>query len=225
MCAIIALSRKMHLLGGASLLIATLLKYYPIFLILLYWRQLGRNGRKVVILGLLLYGLFIVLTPPVIFGLLTYAERWYFNASIMWVVVELTNSFFGAKVVVGVIFLVILLLVSYYSGQNPHIVNPMVGLIVLASFLLLQPVFHPWYLFWIFPFVLLTDDLDFSWILLSGAIILSYNVYVGFDSIGIWQESDFLRIIEFFPLFASLLIVYREKVKQLLRRPLNPLAA
>lgn len=225
MFAIYALNRERHLLGGITLLVATLLKYYPIFLIIIYWRQLGRRGRTTVISGLSLYGLVIILIPPVISGLLIYAERWYFNTSIMWVLVELTNSFFGAKVVVGVVFLIIFLLVSYRSAQDPHILNPMTALIVLASFLLLQPVFHPWYLFWIFPFVLLVNPLDFSWILLTGTVILSYHVYIGFDTLGIWVESDLIRIVEFLPFFASLLYIYHEKLKSYLRKQQLPVPA
>ncbi|MFW9854985.1 MAG: hypothetical protein ACFFFG_07980 [Candidatus Thorarchaeota archaeon] len=225
MCAIYALNRENHSLGGTALLMATLLKYYPIFLIGVYWRQLGRNGRVIVLLGLFVYSLSILLTPSIISGLLIYADRWYFNASVMWALVESTGTFFGAKVVVGAIFLGIYLIIILKSEHSPHILNPVSGLFVLASFLLLQPVFHPWYLFWIFPFVLLVEPLDYSWILLTGTIILSYHVYINFDAIGVWYESDIVRIIEFLPFYAGILYIYREKLKNIYRTLSKPQGA
>ncbi|MFW9779110.1 MAG: hypothetical protein ACFFE8_09680 [Candidatus Heimdallarchaeota archaeon] len=225
MAAIFALSRENQSLGGAALLMATLLKYYPIFLIGVYWRQLGRKGRIIVLSGLFLYSLSIILTPSIISGLLIYADRWYFNASLMWVLVESTGTFFGAKIVVGVIFLSIYLLIILKSEHSPHILNPVNGFFVLASFLLLQPVFHPWYLFWIFPFVLLVEPLDYSWILLTGTIILSYHVYISFDAIGVWYESNIVRIIEFLPFYAGIIYVYREKLKRTYRTLSKPQGA
>ncbi|MFX0211775.1 MAG: hypothetical protein ACFFDT_37710, partial [Candidatus Hodarchaeota archaeon] len=109
-----------------------------------------------------------------------------------------------SKIIVGIVFLIILTITTF-KPQIDYVSSYRCALIILGSLLLLQPVFHPWYIFWLFPFIIIDNRMNLSWILLSGTLILSYYVYILYDTIGIWVESDLIRMIEYLPFFLLLI--------------------
>jgi hypothetical protein len=215
MLAIYAIQRKKPAIAGGAFLIAFLLKYYPIFLVIVYWKHLGKRGMSVFLAGLTIYGFLILLHPSIIMGLVSFGEKHYFNASIFWVLIQLLGNFTLAKLIVSLILVFVMVGLAFKSRKET-VFSASQGLIAISFLLLLQPVFHPWYIFWIFPFLMLDDDLNLSWIVLTGTLIFSYNVYIAFDTIMVWKESNFIRFIEFFPFFAILLA---EKQKDLSKIP------
>ncbi len=217
MLAIYAIQRKKPAIAGGAFLIAFLLKYYPILLVVVYWKYLGKRGMSVFLAGLTIYGFLIMLHPSVIMGLVSFGEEHYFNASIFWLLIQLLKNFSLAKLIVGLILALIMASLAFKSRKETEF-SASQGLIAIGLLLLLQPVFHPWYIFWIFPFLILDDELNLSWLVLTGTLIFSYNVYIAFDTIMVWKESNFIRFIEFFPFFAILLIEKRKDLSEILYR-------
>ncbi|MFX0182229.1 MAG: glycosyltransferase 87 family protein [Candidatus Hodarchaeota archaeon] len=201
---LLSLKSKQHEISGFFLILGFLLKYYPIFLVFPFWKQLGRRGLTVIFTGVFLYALFVVLNPFLIHGLLVYSNEWYFNASIFWLVYELLGNFFLSKILVGIVFTILLSIIAVKT-QVDITTSYRYAIFVIGSFLLLQPVFHPWYIFWLFPFLIIDNRMNLSWIFLSGTLILSYHVYILYDTIGIWVESNLLRMIEYIPFFGLLI--------------------
>ncbi|MFX1255778.1 MAG: hypothetical protein ACFFCZ_29505 [Promethearchaeota archaeon] len=191
--------------AGAFFLISFLLKYYPIFLVIIYWKQLGKKGLGIFIAGLVVYGIYIVLVPEAISGVSHYVEIWYFNASIFWAMLQVTNNFVVSQIILEGIF-VLLLCIFALKPNKEIIASPNKALLIIGAFLLLQPTLHPWYLFWLFPFVLLEQKPNFSWILLTGTVILSYHVYIGYSITHTWVELDIVRLIEYIPFYIYFII-------------------
>ncbi|MHA2333659.1 MAG: hypothetical protein ACXAEU_16665, partial [Candidatus Hodarchaeales archaeon] len=203
MLAIWGLQTGRVITASGFLFLAFMLKYYPLILIVLFWRQLGKKGLLIVSVGLLMYGSFIILYPPAISGLIIYVQDWYFNASLFWLVIQVIKDFMLLKIIFGGIFIIIVVLVALKVNNN-SLFSPETAIGVIGLLLILQPVFHPWYVFWLFPFLLYSNKKEISWILLTGTLILSYHVYITYDVSGIWIEWDVLRLIEFIPFYACL---------------------
>lgn len=77
------------------------------------------------------------------------------------------------------------------------------GLIILGSFFLLNPTFHPWYLCWLVPFLTIVPNR--AWLLLSGLVVLSYWILIGYEQTGIWQENTWIKFFEYLPFYAVLI--------------------
>ncbi len=198
-----ALNSKQFAAAGGFFLIAFLFKYYPIVLVIIYWKQLGRKGLGVFVSGFVLYCIFLFFLPQAILGVQIYYQEFYFNASILWFLNNLIQDFILSKIILGIVFLVILSILVIRT-DNESDTSARNALLIIGLFLMLQPSFHPWYMFWLFPFLLLDRNTNSSWILLSGLLILSYQVYIIYDISHLWIESDFIRLLEFIPFYTLL---------------------
>jgi len=200
--ALLNLERNKKVFASVMLLATFLVKYYSILIILIFWKHLGKKGQTIISIGMLGYVAWIFLDFSLISGLLKYVNEWYFNASIIWILTELTSSLFLAKIITGTVFIIIFVIIVKKANKYDNIPYNFTGFII-GLFLLFQPTFHPWYIFWLFPFILMEKDtVPWSWILLSGLIIFSYNVYVQFDTLNVWKESILVRIIEYLPFYS-----------------------
>jgi hypothetical protein len=200
--AIWGLNSERLFIAGGSFLLAFLFKYYPLFLVILFWKQLGKKGLIVFLGGLGFYGLYILIVPQALNGLLTFGVEAYFNASVLSLVVRLTQDYVISKMILGVMYLLILVILAF-RGNEERLTSPSMGLIAIGLFLLFLPVFHPWYLFWIFPFVIMTDKLNYSWIVLSGTLILSYYFFV---TSKMWISFGIIQLIEYLPFYIALVL-------------------
>jgi len=127
--------------AGGFFLLAFLLKYYPLFFVVVYWKHLGKRGLSIFLSGLVLYGIYVSFVPQALLGILTYTETWYFNASVFWVLVQLIPNFFLAKIVLGGLFILILIRLALGSNKAAE-PSPAIALMVIGLFLLFLPVFH-----------------------------------------------------------------------------------
>lgn len=206
--------------AGFFLLLGFLLKYYPIFLVFAFWKQLGKRGLAIIFAGVFFYSFLVLLNPSLIQGLLVYSDDWYFNASFFWLVYVILNNFLLSKILVGIVFISILSIIAI-RPQVDHNTSYRYALTIIGSFILLQPVFHPWYFFWLFPFMIIDNRMNLSWIILSGSLILSYHVYGLYDTVGIWVESNLFRVIEYLP-FYIILIFEVLGLNIINRKPFSP---
>jgi alpha-1,6-mannosyltransferase len=201
---LIAIEHRNSVFAAICFIGAFFLKYYTILFIILYWNKFTKLGKGLISLSLTLYSLWIFFDPIIIQGLVQYTTEWYFNASVVWLISETILPLIQSKIVLETVFVVIfgvLAVKALKSKESPH---ETAGL-VMGIFLLLQSTFHPWYIFWIFPFILLDSPKVFwSWIALSGLLVLSYDVYILFDQGAIWNESTLIRILE----YASFLLLF-----------------
>ncbi len=78
------------------------------------------------------------------------------------------------------------------------------GLILLGTFLLINPTVHPWYLCWLVPFLAITPNR--ACVLLTGLIGLSYWILIDYTKSGVWQESNWVKWVEYSPFY--LLLIY-----------------
>ncbi len=64
----------------------------------------------------------------------------------------------------------------------------------------------PWYLTWILPLLAIFPNP--AWLLLTALSTLAYQVLIGYGTLGIWRDSDFLRALEYVPFYALLMGTY-----------------
>jgi hypothetical protein len=67
----------------------------------------------------------------------------------------------------------------------------------MGLMLLFSPTLHPWYLLWVLPFAALA--LSRPWLLLTGTVLITYEVYGRAHVTGHWHENPWLRLPEFLP--------------------------
>jgi len=222
--AVWALEREHKFMASFLFLLAFLLKYFAIFLIPIFWKRLDNFGRAILLIGGGFYFLWALIDPQLYSGLLIYATDWYFNASVFWIIFQLNMNFNASQFITGFIFLILLVLLTKQANKSTILPYKQAYLII-GAFILLQPTFHPWYIFWIFPFIILDyENFNLSWIILTGSLILSYHVYIQYDSLNIWLEKDWIRILEFIPFYLLLLWENRKwfaKKSRIIFRKLN----
>jgi len=212
-----ALSSERPATAGGFFLLSFLLKFYPLFLVVIYWKHLKRSGLTIFLSGLAVYGLFIVVEPRLIGGVLIFGQSWYFNANIFWLLVQFIRNFLISKIIVGILFIFVLARLAFLPNNEPE-PSPAKALTVIGLFLLFSPTFHPWYIFWIFPFVLLDNKFNFSWILLSGLLVFSYHVYIMYDITREWVESDIIRLAEYIPFYIVLFLENRGIIREFFQK-------
>jgi hypothetical protein len=66
---------------------------------------------------------------------------------------------------------------------------------VLGTFFLLSPTVQPWYLLWILPLLCMARRP--GWMTWSMTVFLSYWVLDGYARTGLWQESSWMKFIEY----------------------------
>jgi hypothetical protein len=77
------------------------------------------------------------------------------------------------------------------------------GLILFGTLFLLSPTVQPWYLCWLVPFIAVVPNRAF--LLLTGLVGLSYWILIDYSSSGVWQESLWVKLLEYLPFYALLL--------------------
>ncbi len=78
------------------------------------------------------------------------------------------------------------------------------GLFVLGAFFLLNPTLQPWYVAWLMPLLVVAPNR--AWILFTGLVGLSYWILIDYTQLGVWQESTWVRLVEYVPFY--LLLTY-----------------
>ncbi len=162
-----------------------------------------------------MYLIYVLLDPEVISGLINYTNDFYFNAFILWIFSELILNFTLAKVILGIIFITIFVVLIKKYNRNLSDTSRNAS-IVLRLLILFQLSFYPWYFLWLFPFILTNKITPHSWIFLSSSLVLSYHVCITYDVTQEWNELGLFRILEFIPFFLLLIIQHRRNLTQVI---------
>jgi hypothetical protein len=81
---------------------------------------------------------------------------------------------------------------------------------VVAFSLVLAPTLYPWYLCWLVPFLCFFPRR--SWIYFTGAVVLSYWVWVRFENTGVWDPGPVVMLIEWVPFFGLLAVELAQSI-------------
>ncbi|MFQ5602762.1 MAG: hypothetical protein ACE5HS_05785 [bacterium] len=80
------------------------------------------------------------------------------------------------------------------------------GLISFGAFFLLNPTAQPWYLCWLLPFLVVAPNR--AGFLLTGLVGISYWTLNDFTRTGVWQESNWVQLVEYLPFYLLLIFDY-----------------
>lgn len=182
----------MVVLGGAILS-----KFLPVVMLpaLLRWAKgwIPQNWKAFVYLPMTLllgYLPFLLLEGGIWGSLGVYAEHWVFNSPLFWGLSVLVGDGVLVRQLIGVIFCLLILFVCLRR------VSPLqAGVVLFSGFAFLTPTLHPWYVVWLVPFLVFSQNLALTGF--SLAVVSSYHVQIGYRSHGIWEESVWVWIFEY----------------------------
>jgi alpha-1,6-mannosyltransferase len=205
--------RNKALAGTISLACASLTKFYPVVLLLLYIKRIKIGHLFVFTVGLI--GIYVpffiwgqVGMHNVFTGLGIYYEKWAYNGSLFVVVESVLNmlhlriisDLFLSKLITGLIFVILLLYWTLKRSDEPlNLIKR--TLFVLVALFLLNPVGEPWYFCWVIPFLCFFPYR--SLLLLSWLLIFSYLSFA--HDFGIMRAGSLqipiLNAIQYVPFF------------------------
>jgi hypothetical protein len=162
-----AAGRRTSLMLGLAILVKPVaLLFAPAF-----YKRAGFQGLlgPIAAAGLLAYG-----RPE---GLRAYGASWTFNPAIFRILPG--SRLVGIAIAAAVVCVVMAVCFRRDDGSREALYRQYIWLI--GSFLLMTPMFAPWYLTWLLPLAAL--QLSWFWLSLSGTIFLSYHAYLNFTEI------------------------------------------
>lgn len=199
---------KKNFLSTFYLVLASLSKFFPVTLLLLFIKRFKfKHFLLFFLIIITVYIPFFLLNQTgvqkVFEGLLTYSEKWAYNGSIFTIIYsvisyispERLNHLFLSKIFSGIIFLLALIYISLKKSSGELVLLHKV-FVVLALLFLLSPVANPWYFCWVIPFLCFFPYRSF--LVLSGTLIFSYLSFS--------REVPGLILIQYLPFFALLFL-------------------
>jgi hypothetical protein len=105
-------------------------------------------------------------------------------------------SLFVAKAISATI-LIVVIIKTYRSRFDPE----RAALWIMATFVIVSPVVHPWYLLWVLPFAALRGT--WPWPVFSGTLFLAYFPIDGWLLRGVWEAPKWVPWIEYGTLVVS----------------------
>jgi len=108
-------------------------------------------------------------------------------------------SLFVAKAISAAILLAVIAR-TYRSRFDPE----RAALWIMAAFVLVSPVVHPWYLLWVLPFAALRGI--WPWPVFSGTLFLAYLPIDEWQLRGVWEAPAWVPWIEYGTLAVSFFI-------------------
>lgn len=208
--AFITVNDNRPVVTGVMIALACLIKFLGIFFVpIMFFYFMGKKRWQFI---LAFIAAVVLLYLPYVFGsnglvlgsLFKYLNQWQFNGSIY----NLLKYGFGldsARIIVAALFIlwVIFILIKKYN-LNEKLFRTYGGHLVLT------PTFFPWYYVWIFPLVLI--NLSPAYLYLSGAILLSYHIHIGYYATGEWLPIPWLGVAYYIPFF--ILLAYKPIMKK-----------
>ena len=178
-------------LGGAVLLKFLPLAFFPGFA-----RWAGRlpvNWRALLVLPCVVglgYMPFAWTGASVLGSLETYAAHWSFNSPVFDGLLIILGDGMMVRQVIGGFFVGVILVLSWKQIPLLRLIY-----ITLATFIVLTPTLHPWYVLWLVPFLIFYRNP--AWIAFTLLVVLSYQVLIRYEIDGVWEDLSWVRWLEF----------------------------
>jgi len=189
------------------LTLATLAKFWPVLLFpfFLLRRQEGKwvfRGRP----ALVAIPIAALVCWPYIHGIANVRDMlegflggWRNNDSLYGLIYHAAGQDFERGTVLVACFLTLALIVLW-SLQLPLLKAAKWAVVLLLFF---SANCFPWYLGWLAPFLAVYPGAPLLlWTALAG---LSYQILIGYEILGVWQDSDTFRALEYLPVYGMLL--------------------
>ena len=220
-------------------IMAILVKFIPFIIILPFLKNKFWN-KVLTIVGVVIIVLLIFSLDGAmpIAGIISYTNRWEFNGALYkaftsiinflgvvdkeWIsltysgrveTIYITSAFYY-KIMAFIAMLVILVdqmkklkMTASFRGINYF----QASFFVCATLLLLSPTLYPWYLIWLIPFLIFLPN--WSWLFFTMLIQLSYYVLQNYHTNGVWEESNVILFLQYFPFYGLLIFEYLDKRK------------
>jgi len=208
--ALISSSERVRGLLGACLLGgAIVVKYLPFAALPFVARE--RSGRARALLAIAIAAASFL---PLVWmtggfhglfrGMGAYGLQWQSSGLVHPFVAEFVEGFFDkdeslfdarrvTRALLAGVWFVVLAIVWIRKLDPVHSVG-----ILLATFLVLSPTLHPWYVTWIVPFVALRPRAAWMWLIF--AVPFYYEILEGWKTEGVWEQSSLTRAFVGLPL-------------------------
>jgi len=158
-------------------------------------------------------------------GVAVYAGSWRNNDSLFGLFFAFTGSQLGASAAYGA---VVAGVAGFLAGRGFPALRS--AFLILGTLLCCAPNVFPWYLSWILP--LLAVFPNAAWLLFSVLVFLSYNVLIGYGTLGVWRDDTTFLLLEYVPFYLLLIggwIAGQQRVQgprsKVQGQPLNEAAA
>jgi len=199
-----SLLRPRPIVAGLWLAAAAMIKLPALFfaLPLLFgydWKDRAKFAGTIAGLSALLYLPFVVTAGFSLFGSLwTYLGTWQYNGSVFQLL-DVFMSSAAARTVGAIAFGVFALYVSWARRRRDRLETMFM---IYGAYIIFTAAIFPWYLIWLLPLLIVNRNPAF--LLLTVTIFLSYNVLIGYYSVGSWSDSGLFVWIEYVPFYAVL---------------------
>jgi len=205
--------------------VATAGKLLPAVLLPFAARATPRPLRCVVAFGAVLavlYAPFLAASGEMLRGTLEYTARWRSNDSLFAAIHAAAQGLVGtgwfdgfestwlrepqrlAKIPLALLGLVILAR-SWVRGHRPQ----RAAFLFFVFFVAASPTVHPWYVAFLVPFLCLYPNWGF--LAFTGTVFLAYHVLPGWWAEGRWEESLWVKIVEYLPFYAGVVAIARRR--------------
>lgn len=131
-------------------------------------------------------------------GVSIYAGNWRNNESLFAVLYALTGSQMGSSAAYGA---TVAGVAGFLAGRGFPPLRA--AFFILGTVLLFSANVFPWYLTWILPLLAIFPNP--AWLLFTVLVFLSYNVLIGYGTLGVWEYNPTLAWLEYVPFYALLL--------------------
>lgn len=187
-----------RLYGSFAFAFALLSKYFAAALLPVVARRFGaREWLAVIAIVIVFYAPFLAYIENHFLSIHAVASAWRFNDSLYSLFMLTTGSAFSAKIVSGVFFAGICVIV--YFRNWPVLYS---AYILIGSMLLLSSVVHPWYVVWIVPFLAVYPSP--AWFYLTASVSFSYLLLGGESQTGTSEMEYFVKAAVYAPFFLLL---------------------
>jgi hypothetical protein len=183
---------------AVGLTLAMLGKYFTVAVVPLFVKNFKGGAWLMIPVGVIAaFAAFSSSVENHVLSLATVFQHWRFNDSLFALVYWGTGSLPVTRFVVVAGFLALVVAVLRLDWPLPRAV-----MTVLGGMFLLTSTLEPWYLLWIVPFLCLYPNR--AWLLLTGLIMLSYEVLIRLNNDGQWAENPWIGFAIFAPFFVLL---------------------
>jgi hypothetical protein len=204
--ALTAAYRERWMWAFASLTLAALAKFWP--LVLFPFFLLQRQEKQWVLRwkpALVALPLIVAVSWPYaggianVTGLLEgFVGGWRNNDSLYGLIFLASGEDFGRGTTL-VTRLLVLALAGLWALQLP-LVKAAKWAVALVLFFSANC--FPWYLSWLLPLLALSPGAPL--LLWPGLAVLSYHILIGYEALGVWQDSSEMRLLEYLPVYSML---------------------